>query len=225
MSTFKKSVIAAAVAVCGFAFAASAEAATFSYSTDFNSGVGSEWSISGNTTNQPGILGQLYDASETATLSLNSPGSSTALGGTLVFDLLGFASLDGGQNCCTDTFDLSVNGVTVFSASFDMGGGGITSVYYNPNGATFVTSSFGYFAGGLTSITIPITIAAGLNTIDFWYGHALQGLSDEAWGLDNVSIRSDISVSSVPLPATLPLLAAAVAGIGGLSLRRRKAAA
>ena len=99
-STFR---MAAAGLLSALAFAG-AQAATV-YSNDFT-GVGQIAS--------PGSLGTSFSAAGGA--------------GELTMDLLGFASLDGNGNCCTDVFHLSVNGTEIFTGSFNMGGGGVNTI-------------------------------------------------------------------------------------------------
>jgi len=211
----------AAAAALLIGAAAPAQAVTINYSTDFNSGIGSEWTVGGTSTGNPGIIGQIYGGSEDATLSGVSPGAGS---GVLQFDLLGFDSLDGVLPPFTDTFSLIINGLTVFTGSFNLGGGGSDS-YSGPLGTTVTgwdSNTGTTWAGGSRTISVPFAILAGLNNIVFSYS-PLQGLGDESWGLDNVSVVGE--VSAVPLPAALPLLGAALLGIGGISrLRRAKAA-
>jgi len=214
----RKSSVLAAVVAC-FATVSPAHALTVNYSTNFDS-VGSEWSTTGGNTGDAGILGQLYGEGTSATASGVSPGAGT---GTLSFDLLGFRSLDGADNGYTDTFTVSINGVDVFTGTFNLGGGGSDS-YSGPTGTT-VTGGTGStditWAGGTRTITIPFAILLGSNSITFSYTD-LQSFDDEAWGLDNVSVTGE--VSPVPLPAALPLLGAALLGVGGLARVRRKIA-
>lgn len=187
---------------CGAGLAAAAlgaQAVPFAYSTDFSGGVGAEWTLATSlNNNDAGILGQLADGS--ATLSLGSPGVGS---GVLAFDLLGFRTVDG-NNCCTDTFELSVNGTLAMWGRFAMGGGGGEESHF-VNGFTGTVSG-----GGMSrQITLDTSIASGANAWSFDYG-AMQGFGDEAWGLDNVRIDGD--VAPVPEPATYALL------LGGLAL-------
>lgn len=151
---------------------------------------------------------------------LISPGASAPGGATLTFDLLGYLSVDG-ANCCTDFFNLTINGTLVFQGGFDMGGGGSNFINFIDPGVTIVsTTSFGGFGGGLTQFSVAHTLLAGANTYLFDYG-VMQGLGDEGWGLDNIRITADITPADVPEPMTLSLLGA---GLLGLGVARRKRA-
>ncbi|MFT3987380.1 VPLPA-CTERM sorting domain-containing protein [Aestuariivirga sp.] len=212
-----KKLSALAALVAAFATISPAHALTLTYSTNFDT-IGSEWSTTGGNTGDTGILGQLYGDGTSATVAGVSPGAGT---GTLSFDLLGFRTLDGAANGYTDTFTVSINGVDIFTGTFNLGGGGSDS-YSGPVGTT-VTGGTGSTDigrdGGTRTITIPFAILLGSNTITFSYSN-LQSYDDEAWGLDNVSVTGE--VSPVPLPASLPLLGAALVGVGGLSRLRKK---
>lgn len=138
------------------------------------------------------------------------------------FELFGARSIDG-QNAYEDVYSFALNGITLFRGTFDLGGGGANVVYDNPNGFTFAPVSFGSFQGGKVSVSGLINLAAGSNEFAFSFtspGPANGGgqdKGDESWGVNNVD------VSPVPLPAAMPLLAGAIAGLGALGLRRRKA--
>jgi len=133
----------------------------------------------------------------------NNYGSSSAW---LQFDLLGNASLDGYQNRdYTDTFHLWLNDVEIFTASFNLGGGGHNEILYNPNGATAVTTTNNAtddphnsqqvtWSGGQTQISLPISLLEGANNIFFKYSGKDQGLKDEAWR---------IGFASITLPAVI----------------------
>ncbi len=156
------------------------------------------------------------------THSVSSPGASAVGGATLTFDLNGFLTVDG-SNCCTDTFTLTVNGVTLFVGGFDMGGGGSNFVTSIDPGVTIVsTTSFGLFAGGLTQFSVAHTLLSGNNTYVFDYG-SMQGLGDEGWGLTSVIISADVSATStgVPEPMALSLLGAGLVGLGALRKRHK----
>jgi hypothetical protein len=151
--------------------------------------------------------------------------SNTAGAGTIDFELLGYLSLDGVHNRpntnrpYTDTFSLYVNGESVLSGSFDLGGGGQT-VWNGVSGATVDAKSFGHWQGGLAEIFVPIVLKNGLNAVVFAYTGLAQSLRDEGWGIG--SVRIDSNPSPVPLPAAAPLFAAALAGAGLLGWRKRR---
>jgi len=166
---------------------------------------------------------------------LASPGSFEAVftapdagAGELSFELVGFKSLDGYKNCCGDVFHLSLNGMEIFTGAFNMGGGGGNAILFNPNGGTALTTTHGAsdnphnshqvtWAGGVSAIALPITLVAGLNSLTFSYTGRLQGLGDEAWGVNSLAIATP-----VPEPQTYALM---LAGLGVLAFlaRRRKA--
>ena len=185
------------------------------YNTDFGSGPGPEWAINvSQNNNAPGILGELGGGS--AILSLLAPtATATALG----FDLLGFRTLDGAGNCCTDTFTLSLNGVDLFSGSFNMAGGGDNLVTLNTVNAVVNVIAPIFGAGGTATFSIPaLDLPAGLNTLSFAYAN-LQDFGDEAWGLDNVSLPGN--VSAVPEASTLTMLGLGLMVLGLWKSRRR----
>lgn len=147
------------------------------------------------------------------TYNFNAPGGS----GAASFDVNGYLSLDG-VNCCTDTFTLNLNGLDIYSASFDLGGGGTNTVFLAPIGATQNPVSFGFFAGGVASVFVPLTLIAGNNVLTFSYAGVPQGTGDEAWGLSKVSVTA-----AVPEPRSWALMIAGF-GLVGASMRRRSVA-
>lgn len=206
----------AAVSVASALLVSGASAAPFNFSDDFAGGVSAAWSISAATNSgSAGILGQLSAGS--VTLTLNPGGVSSLNGGTLQFDLLQFRSVDG-VNCCTDVFSINVNGTSIYSASLAGPGGGTTQVNSDPNGAS-VTGGAGAY-----HFKIPFTFIGGNNTISL--GYALdEDFNNEAWGIDNVDISSEISAAeATPLPATLPLFVSGLGALGLIARRRRQAA-
>lgn len=144
----------------------------------------------------------------------------------LEFELAGFKSLDGYQNCCTDTFHLWINDTEVFSGAFNMGGGGSNKVLFNPNGGKAITTTFNATdkannskqspkAGGLTQISLPVDLLTGTNHIYFSYTGRTQSAIDEGWGINKASLTSVV----VPEPSNTLLLLGGL--IGMMILRRR----
>ena len=209
-----KALFPSLTACAALAFASAASATPLTYSADFSAGIGPEWGVPAGSTGAAGIIGQLPGG--VLTLSGSLPVSGTATG-TFSFDLLGFNTIDGAGNCCTDTFRLSLNGTEFFNANFDFGGGGTDQVNLAPPGTTVVKSPT--FAT-ITFNFVNAPLAAGLNVLSFDYG-ALQGLGDESWGIDNVRVSADFT-AAVPEPATVASMLAGLALLAALSARARR---
>ncbi len=145
---------------------------------------------------------------------------------SLAFVIDGYRSLDG-QGYYEDDFTLTLNGATLFSGTFNLGGGAASAqsvVYANPYGATYVnTTGNGVginWNGGKEVVTFGdvFPVESGLNTLVFAYtslsrpGHAgFQGLADEGWGV------SQVSLNAVPEPSTWAML-----GLGVVGFARRR---
>lgn len=200
-----------------------AGAAVLPYSADFNTGVaaGSEWSDT-TISSAPGgerYLGQFGNG--TITLDLGAQPAGLV---TLSFDFYAIQSLDGNGPAGggADDFDFSANGSSLFRTNFDnFGASGqafpqASGVGNNvPGAGAAATNSLGFTFGGalFADATYRITLNflhAGGNLAFGFQSLQGQGVGDEGWGLDNVSV--------IPAPG-----AAALLGIGGLvCLRRRR---
>ncbi|WP_300759953.1 FxDxF family PEP-CTERM protein [Janthinobacterium sp.] len=154
--------------------------------------------------------------------ALASPGQisdsfESAINGgvSLKFQIQGYGSLDG-ANAYSDVFNLTLNGNTVLSATWDLGGGGANVIYSNPYNAVAKAVSNGSFAGGKVDVFIPVLwLVTGLNTLTFSYSGQAEGLGNEGWGINQVY------VASIPEPETYAML---LAGLGLVSfMTRRKA--
>ena len=154
-------------------------------------------------------------------LDVNGTGASTPVS----FIIDGYLSLDG-QNFYEDDFSLALNGATVFTGTFNLGGGGSDVVYSNPDGATATNLGNLFFLGGKEQVSFAgLNLNPGVNTLTFSYtsledGHAgFQGLGDERWGVENVN------VGGVPEPATWAMMLMGFGGLGAAMRSHRKTAA
>jgi|GEM_PF-4831244 len=193
------------------------------YSTDFSTTPYTGWTVSGSSTNQTGVLGGINNTSggtSSATLTFTS---ATATVAVLKFDLIGYGTLDGyftdsaSRTSYTDTFSVASGGTTIFQGALYTGWAGTDNISLNTAGAVLstLTATHDSSGSGTRTITMFINLVAGTNTLKFVYAN-LESFSNEQWGLDN------LSVTAVPLPASLPLLGAALLGIGGISRMRNR---
>lgn len=204
----------------------------FDYSENFENTIGSEWSsVTTSIFNGSTVLGRF--GNETATLTLNGLNTGDIV--TLNFDLLILDSWDGNVAPGPDIFKVQIDGVDVLNSTF-ANVSGYDQSYPNPTGsgsfarqtgaddvdaAAGGTLPNGYygnslykFGGGLNP---NFTAIASGSTMTFSFtGSGLQGVGDESWAIDNVSV----SAAPVPEPATMLLLAAGAGGM--LAARRRK---
>ena len=165
-----------------------------------------------------------YNSTGTFTYGFNASAGSNVIS----FELFGANSIDG-NNGYQDVFTVSLNGMDVFSGSFDMSGGGGSSTTLNTLGWTWttITNAGGFFQGGRTVVSGLANLLAGVNTFSVTFTQpgpdngSGQGTGDESWALNDL----DVTPAAVPLPAALPLLGFAIAGLGALGLRRRVAKA
>lgn len=142
--------------------------------------------------------------------------------GMLDFILEGYLSLDGAGNCCTDVFNVSLNGMSLLNGAYDLGGGGMNTTNFIVPGGSISPMSNGFFAGGSAPGSLPITLLSGLNTLTFTYSGGSQGLGDEGWGLNSLQVTGE-PFGAVPEPATWALMMLGFGAIGGgMRARRRK---
>lgn len=160
-------------------------------------------------------------ALETET-SVTAKFSASAGAGLVDFTLAGYATLDG-DNFWIDVLHVTLNGQEVFSGTWNFGGGGTDRVLFDPNGATV-----GTVTNQLLTISLPVKLASGSNELIFSYTSPTsfegvdragpQGLGDEGWGLNAVTVSG---VAAVPEPASGALLLAGLSVLGWLAKRRR----
>ena len=165
---------------------------------------------------------QAYRGVETLRFNFNSTGGTHSI----AFQLFGANSVDGKGNGYDDKFVVRVNGKKALDGSFNMSGGGANS-YTSALGwvANTVTNPGGYFQGGFTDVYGLVKLLPGRNWFSVAFSspgslnHGNQGKGDESWALNNVN------VAPVPVPASLPLMATGLIGLGALAKRKRKSKA
>lgn len=143
--------------------------------------------------------------------------------GQVDFTLAGYATLDG-DNFWIDILHVTLNGSEIFSGTWNLSGGGTDRVLFNPNAATVGSSSNQQVAIGL-----PLMLAAGNNQLVFSYesptsfeggGRAgFQGINDEGWGLNAVTVNGNLA--PVPEPSGAALLLGGLGALAWLARRRR----
>ncbi len=207
---------------------ASARPDTTVFSTDFESGAPAEWGGTFNVELTQGLSAFGFDRqfsrnaaapAQPTTLTLtNLPAHDSV---SIKFLLAIIDSWDGdGGNPGPDSFNIAVDGNTVFSHTFASASG--SSNYNAPAGVFLGAGNFGFnswndyvYDLGLDPTLSGIAHTASTLTIDLYAsGPGWQGFDDESWGVDNVVV----SVNTVPAPGAL-----GIAGAGLLAgLRRRR---
>lgn len=174
----------------------------FFYMNDFEGPVGPEWSSRTVSTTPVGarkFLGEF--GNDTVRLTLGSLPAHTGI--RVKFNLFILKSWDGlGAFCCgPDVWNSSIDGVgTLLNTTFsNTGGSGNTTQSYpgtypgasNPErtGAA-ENNTLGYSFWGDSVYNLSFTFPHTADSVSLTFtGTGLQGISDESWGLDNVSIQ------------------------------------
>ncbi len=205
------------------------------YFNDFESSVGPEWSHTSTDTTPIGnrsFLGQFGNG--TVSLSLSDLDEHSSV--TLSFDLFIIRSWDGndpsyyaGEYMGPDIWSLGVrNGGSLLYATFS-NSTGTTPNDYQSYPDNYPDGVYQGFTGAAEINTLgfihPLVtrVQDSVYNLSFSFPHIdsslildfsainLQGLSDESWGMDNVS------VTLVPEPSMLMIM-----GLGSLLLKRKK---
>lgn len=162
------------------------------YATDFESGAGPEWSLSTVDTSEVGSFtrfsGRFSNDQQTLTLSNLVVGVSYSV----IFDFYAIDSWDGTYSGTGDYFNVSVGTNQVFHYTFSNYNGDPPS---NPQSYPGVPDTGRYNLGFVSyadaiyrNIEVPFIASNKVEQISF-QGQNLQGLGDESWGIDNVSVR------------------------------------
>lgn len=202
MRTFTKTILAAAaISLSIGATAATAATVWDDGATDFND------------------VNQAYRGVGTLRFHFDSVGGMNEIG----FQLFGANSVDGKGNGYSDQWIVRINGVRALDGYFNMSGGG-KNAYESDLGwvANTITNAGGFFAGGVTNVFGLVNLLPGRNlfTVRFSSPGELnngnQGLGDESWALNNVT------VAPVPVPESLPLMLTGLFGLAAFKMRRCK---
>ncbi len=183
-------------------------AAGIPYRTDFEKGIGSEWSLPIVNTAQPfgfsAFSGRFNNTPQTLTLTNLVPGQSYTVG----FDFYALDSWDGnGQN---DTFLVRINGQNALSYTFsNYNGEPPSSAQSFPQGPDEGRAHFGFGPSHVDAIyrNIEVTFTASNATTQISFvGSGVDGdITDESWGIDNVSVVTAASITgTVVRSTTLP---------------------
>ncbi len=137
---------------------------------------------------------------------------------TLTFDLYAFDSWDGdGPKFGPDIFEVQVNGEVLFSETIS--NGDKPQSYRAPDiGPEFLAYSPAWADSIYRNITLTFDHPGDTNFLYItWLGKGLQGIYDESWGIDNVTLTAN--TRTIPVPGTL---APAGLALGLIGRRRRK---
>ena len=238
------SIVTCAAALC--AMAAAPVSALTVYSNDFNTAIGSAWSVSGagNTLEiersdwidlgndvvvndgVPGEHGDFYLGlggndnrgfqNQIVSLSLTSLLPHTAA--TLKLDLLAVSSWDGNPPTGPDIFGITVNsGPSLLFTSF---ANNINQLQSYPDSYPSLpghpSGTGAYFFHLSGESRYHLAFTFDHTASDLQINFFGLGLNDEGWGLENVTVE----VAPIPLPPAIILLCTGLAGLG--AIRRRK---
>jgi hypothetical protein len=171
---------------------------TVPYFTDFEGTVGAEWSANqtDSATGFTRFAGRYSNSAITLSLTGLTPGTSY----TVTWDLYVLDSWDG--NSGPDTFIVEADGTEKFHYTFSNYNGDPPSQpqsYPNQPDSGRVQIGFtGYVDAIYRSLEVAFTPTASTGEIRF-RGASLQDISDESWGIDNVSVKTTASVATTTI--------------------------
>jgi len=172
------------------------------YFTDFENGIGAEWSSSKrvNAANFTWFSGNFGNESQTLTLTLNNLGAGKSY--ALDFDLYVLDSWDGVAG--PDYFNVAIDGTQRFHEIFSNYDGEppVQPQTYpgSPEGGRHL--GMGVYVDAIyRKIRVQFT-AGGTSAAVTFSGQNLQDLTDESWGIDNVGVRKAVEIA--PVTVTVP---------------------
>lgn len=164
-------------------------------SGDFAAGDAAGW-VGGAVTDMAGELGELLVLGPGESTSFTFAVPAGADSATVSFDLIAGDSLDNSAKWGTDTATITLNGVTVATAT--PGGQGATFDIPQGDGTTVTASvttpksSLGgksHWKDAVTTVSITTTSPGSAVTVGVT-SNANQSIGDEFWGVDNFSASS-----------------------------------
>jgi hypothetical protein len=194
------------------------------FNDNFESGsAAAAWSGAGSVQASQGLaafggFGSFHlknDGNQASVLTLTGLGAHTEI--TVQFSLAIWDSVDAnpGGYPYGDRFVVDLDGSNVIDAPF--GNYGVPAPVGPGVAVAMPMANFGYGSWIDSARVVNFTVAhtGGSATLAFGFPNS-QGGSDEAFGLDNVSV----SVTAVPEPGTWLLMALGLVGLGALARRR-----
>jgi hypothetical protein len=202
----------------------------FTYFEDFQGSVGSEWSSSLVTAAPADASRKFLGRFDNNTITLTLNGLTAGALTTVNFDLFVMDSWDGNSSGFgPDRFSFGANGNTLLNESFSnieqsgfdqsYSAGGSGSFAAGTDADEIDTLGYNFFGNSVYKFGGPknagFTFLSTGSTLTLTFSGAnLQGVNDESWGLDNVSVTQ----APVPEPATMLMLGGGLVAV----LRRRR---
>jgi hypothetical protein len=167
----------------------------------------------------PGANGANYTTYSEAGLTFAKTAGSGCVGtffGNPVPSIFGGPTCDSGS---TGSFKLTGGTFSLTSVDLAANNGLLTYSFVGKLGAATQWTQSSSLAGpNATFVTIPGAFAAAVDSVEFNF--TTQGTS---WNIDNIVVSS--ATAAIPVPPSLALMLAGLAGIAGVSTARRRKAA
>ena len=197
-------------------------------SEDFESGA-SGWNDNTTDNSEAGFtqfLGRFggSDGTQAVFKSYNLPGDQVSV--TIVFDFYEIDSWDGNNEDADDSFIVFIDDSIAVNALYahwsnDDDSDPHSTPYADPSPIGFATGEFNNDQRHQYSITVPTTA----NSIKLGFGSGLdQGIEDESWGIDNITINTNYEQQSIPTINEwgMILMSLILAGAAFWMMRRRQ---